>query len=155
MPKKSRSFALKGKPNSGITLLVAILVIASLSLLFLCGTNCCISCGLTPTGAAAGSTQGGGVYEYFYNGTSSEGLPGTGTGILSGGDGSPGNPYQISTCAELSAIRNNLNANYIITNNIVCTGLWSPIGENPLGTSNDWFKGVLDGQDFTVSGGGE
>jgi hypothetical protein len=56
----------------------------------------------SPTGAAT-TTKEGGVYEYFYNGTPgggvAGGVPGGGgnVGILSGGDGSPGNPYQITS----------------------------------------------------------
>ena len=35
-----------------------------------------------------------------------------------GGDGSPGDPYQISNVTELQAIKDDLSAHYILVNNI-------------------------------------
>jgi len=65
-----------------------------------------------------------------------------------GGDGTADNPYQISTAIQLNAIRNNLSAYYILTNNIDCAGLtkWVPIG-----TIEEPFSGSLKGNGFIIS----
>jgi len=50
----------------------------------------------------------------------------------------------ISNETELKAIANNLSANYRLTNDIVLTGEWTPIGkEKP-------FSGILDGNNFVI-----
>lgn len=61
-----------------------------------------------------------------------------------GGDGSAGNPYQITNCTDFQAISSNLSANYIISNNFSCSGVsnWASLGT---------FSGVLDGNDKTIS----
>ena len=75
---------------------------------------------------------------------------------FAGGDGSVGNPFQISTCQELQDMNTSLGSNYILINDIDCdvapfnTGSgFSPVGNlNPIGA----FKGTLDGQGFNVTG---
>ena len=61
-----------------------------------------------------------------------------------GGDGTSGNPYQVTNCTDFQAINSNLSANYIISNNFSCSGVtsWSAMGQ---------FTGVLDGNDKTIS----
>lgn len=64
------------------------------------------------------------------------------------GTGTLADPYQITSCAGLQEIRDDLTANYIIMNDINCTGVdWVPIGSNP----GDTLTGVLDGDGHTVS----
>jgi hypothetical protein len=53
----------------------------------------------------------------------------------------------ISTDAELNAIRNNLSGSYILVNDIILSGNWTPIG-----TSTNPFTGVFDGNGYTISG---
>ncbi|MDZ7771337.1 MAG: GLUG motif-containing protein [Balneolaceae bacterium] len=76
------------------------------------------------------------------------------------GDGTSGTPYEITTSAQLDAIRGDLDAHYILTEDIelsTATGSggvfyhggagWEPIGEN-----GDEFTGSLDGNGHTISG---
>ena len=82
-------------------------------------------------------------------------LPGLG-GVayaFSGGDGSSGNPYQVSTCDDLESIATgDPSVNYVLTQDIDCSGVNGGTGFIPIGGFNtSQFKGVLDGQNFTVS----
>lgn len=54
---------------------------------------------------------------------------------------------KISTEAQLRAIANNLNGSYVLTQDITLTGEWTPIG-----TSDNPFKGTLNGQGHTIIG---
>jgi len=78
----------------------------------------------------------------------------TGFQIFGGGDGSPGNPYQISTCLQLQNMSLDLNANYILINNINCSDTinWN-LGEgfDPIGDNTNPFTGSLDGQGFNIT----
>jgi len=68
-----------------------------------------------------------------------------------GGDGSSGNPYQITNCVELQEMNTNLNAYYILINDIDCSDTvnWnSEAGFVPLGT----FTGIFDGQEYKITG---
>jgi hypothetical protein len=58
-------------------------------------------------------------------------------------DGTPLRPYQVSTPAQLQAVQNNLNAHYVMTQNIDMTafGLFAPI---------TGFGGVFDGMGYQV-----
>ena len=58
-----------------------------------------------------------------------------------GGDGSSGDPYQVSTCQQLQNISGNLSAHYEIVQNIDC----EPIDFNPIGDNETGFTGSLDG----------
>lgn len=74
---------------------------------------------------------------------------------FSGGDGSAGNPYQISTCIELQNISSDLTASYVLASNIDCSDTinWnSGAGFEPIATGASTFTGKLDGQGRTVSG---
>lgn len=54
---------------------------------------------------------------------------------------------KISTEAQLRAIANDLNGSYVLENDITLTDVWTPIG-----TSDNPFKGTLDGQGHTIKG---
>lgn len=74
---------------------------------------------------------------------------------FSGGDGSAGNPYQISTCTDLQNISSDLTASYVLYSDIDCsdTTNWnSGAGFEPIATGASTFTGMLDGQGHTVSG---
>jgi hypothetical protein len=62
---------------------------------------------------------------------------------FAGGDGSAGDPFQISSCAELADINSALDANYILVSDIDCSGVTSFITGS--------FTGVFDGQGFKIS----
>lgn len=66
---------------------------------------------------------------------------------FAGGDGTPENPYQIATVEQLDAIRYNLSAYFVLTNDIDLSGIspWKPIGIN-----SSPFKGTLDGAGYTI-----
>ena len=77
---------------------------------------------------------------------------------FSGGDGSSGNPYRISTAADLAAIAQQVNNSGIahydgvyfkLYNDINLGGMeWAPIGKND---STYWFNGNFDGDGHTIS----
>lgn len=72
-----------------------------------------------------------------------------------GGTGTIGDPYQISTCAELQDMRNGLSSNYILTSNVDCsaTSGWNGgQGFIPVGTSGTPFVGTFNGNNYTISG---
>ena len=54
---------------------------------------------------------------------------------------------KISTEAQLRAIANDLNGSYVLEKDITLTDVWTPIG-----TSDNPFKGTLDGQGHTIKG---
>ncbi len=63
------------------------------------------------------------------------------------GDGSVENPYQISNADQLAAINDDLDAHYILMNDILLNDEeWTPIA------SVTAFTGSLDGKDFTIRG---
>jgi hypothetical protein len=75
---------------------------------------------------------------------------------FAGGDGTEGNPWQITTPEELSSVRNHLGSSnqdkhFIMINDIELTGTtyenWVPIGMPSYG-----FTGTFDGNNFIVSG---
>ncbi|MEC0238309.1 S-layer homology domain-containing protein [Paenibacillus dokdonensis] len=80
---------------------------------------------------------------------------------FSGGDGTVGNPYIVTTPEQLDAIRNNLGANYKLGNNIDLTAylaqdgggyndgkFWRPIAEFVFQT----FYGTFDGDGYVIRG---
>ena len=77
---------------------------------------------------------------------------------FSGGDGSSGNPYRISTAADLAAIAQQVNNSGIahydgvyfkLYKDINLGGMeWAPIGKND---STYWFNGNFDGDGHTIS----
>lgn len=81
-----------------------------------------------------------------------------------GGEGSSGAPYQISTCAQLQDMEDDLTAYYEITGDIDCSatdptdgaydadGPWSAgVGFIPIGSTTP-FSGSLDGNSHSISG---
>jgi len=73
---------------------------------------------------------------------------------FAGGDGSSGNPYQISNWSELNNMRDNLYAYYILTTNLSSTTPgYSGIGNNwtPIGGCGDPFQGDFNGNNKTIS----
>ena len=54
---------------------------------------------------------------------------------------------KISTEEQLRAIANDLNSSYVLENDITLTDVWTPIG-----TSDNPFKGTLNGQGHTIKG---
>lgn len=78
---------------------------------------------------------------------------------FSGGDGSEENPFLISNKSELNLIREHLNANFKLTNDIVFedsdfykTGsfYYNGIGFVPIGTDASPFTGVFDGNGYKI-----
>lgn len=74
-------------------------------------------------------------------------LPGTEAAAISG-SGTAESPYVITSAAELQAVNDDLDAYYVLGNNISLSGQsFEPLG-------NEWdgpFTGTLDGRGFTVS----
>ncbi len=74
---------------------------------------------------------------------------------FSGGDGSPGNPYRVSTTEQLQAISEYLSSHFIQINNINAssTSGWnSGQGFSPIGSSSMPFTGTFNGSGFEISG---
>ena len=70
------------------------------------------------------------------------------TKFENGGDGTPENPYIISTFGDLQQIKNDLKAHYRIANNIDAAGeTLKPI----VGSDLNGFSGTLDGADYIIS----
>jgi LPXTG-motif cell wall-anchored protein len=73
-----------------------------------------------------------------------------------GGDGlSEGTAYQIEDCQDLQDMANDLDAYYILVDDIDCSDTvnWNAgAGFIPVGTNGSRFVGQLDGDDYTVSG---
>lgn len=70
---------------------------------------------------------------------------------FAGGTGASGSPYQISTCAELLKIDDttaNLSKAYEFSNNVDC----SATSVVPLANGSTYFSGVLNGNNFSLSG---
>ncbi len=63
------------------------------------------------------------------------------------GDGSENNPYQISTCAELYQMNNDLDAHYVMTASVDCSHDLTVI----TGTSAAPFAGTFNGNGFTIA----
>lgn len=63
------------------------------------------------------------------------------------GDGSEANPYVIKTVQDLKDMSLELNAHYVLDNDLDLSGVeWTPIGDETTP-----FTGVLDGNDHTIS----
>ena len=63
---------------------------------------------------------------------------------FAGGDGSLENPYQISTAEQLNSIRNDLDAHYILMNDISLSSSWHTI--------EGCFTGTFEGNNKTING---
>ncbi|MCD4821069.1 MAG: hypothetical protein K8R11_03130 [Methanococcoides sp.] len=74
---------------------------------------------------------------------------------FAGGNGTAGNPYQISTVDQLQSMSGYLSANYKLINDIDASSTinWnSGAGFEPIGRSSDKFKGFFDGQGYEITG---
>ena len=105
---------------------------------------------------AEGNTSGGNGKRLLANGS-----PGKSGETFADGDGTQGNPYQIETAAQLDLVRDNLNANYIITNDIAFDesdfsegGQFYNNGNGwlPIGSSGSPFTGSVNGNNHVISG---
>lgn len=71
---------------------------------------------------------------------------------FAGGDGSEGNPFQITTCNQLndmSSSETNANKSYVLNNSIDCTGI--SYQSIKFGEGGDAFSGILEGNNYTIS----
>lgn len=105
-------------------------------------------------------------YPYFQwmestPGWEAEQAPGYGEKDFANGAGTAEDPYQITSAAELSAIRNNLSAHYILTTVVAIQaedyqddGAFYNYGKGwePIGTESKPFKGKFNGNGMTISG---
>ncbi len=72
---------------------------------------------------------------------------------FAGGDGTQGDPYQITTAEQLQEIQNNLSSYFILTQNIDASGTssWnSGAGFVPIG-GDSTFKGNLNGKGYKIT----
>ncbi|UCH90122.1 MAG: right-handed parallel beta-helix repeat-containing protein [Thermoplasmata archaeon] len=70
--------------------------------------------------------------------------------VSAGGDGSPGNPYEISNVKDLQNMKSDLDAHYILINDIDASSTkgWNGgAGFEPVGT----FTGSLDGKGYKIT----
>lgn len=67
--------------------------------------------------------------------------------LLNSGNGSEGLPYQLSNCADLQVVRENLSANYQLEGNINCDALTV----EPIGSIGTPFIGTFNGNGYTIS----
>lgn len=63
------------------------------------------------------------------------------------GSGTEADPFVITSEADLKLVNSNLAASYILGSDVAITSAWSPIG-----SVLDPFKGVFDGDGFTITG---
>jgi len=74
---------------------------------------------------------------------------------FAGGNGTVGNPYQISTVDQLQNMSGDLSVNYKLINDIDASDTinWnSNAGFEPIGRSSNKFKGTFDGQGYEITG---
>ncbi|WNY25759.1 GLUG motif-containing protein [Methanolapillus millepedarum] len=65
------------------------------------------------------------------------------------GNGTPSDPYQITTIAQLDEVRHNLSASYILMNDLDFSGSnlsWEPIGEADVDSKSGQLSGLFSGQ---------
>ena len=81
--------------------------------------------------------------------------------LFAGGTGTSEDPFQIETVEQLDCIRNDLNAHYVLNNDLSFNAAdFSENGQffnegkgwDPIGDENGPFAGSLNGQQFTISG---
>jgi hypothetical protein len=75
--------------------------------------------------------------------------------VFLGGYAKADSPIEISSWSELSDIRNDLTADYILVNDLTASDAdYSGIGDswNPIGSSGSMFTGNLNGQGYSISG---
>jgi len=79
-------------------------------------------------------------------------IPAAAFSQFAGGDGSSGNPYQVSTAAELNNVRNYLTSYFIQTADIqLGESPWNQgEGWNPIGTNSTSFQGNYNGGNYKI-----
>ncbi len=82
------------------------------------------------------------------------GVPSAQASPFEGGDGSPGNPYQIATAEQLYSVREAayLDKDFVLVNDIDLSGYRSGAGWQPIGTLGSPFTGSVHGAVYTISG---
>ncbi|MCC5905962.1 MAG: hypothetical protein JJU13_07150 [Balneolaceae bacterium] len=70
--------------------------------------------------------------------------------IFDGGTGTPDDPYEVSTLSQLNEVRNHLDAHFILVNDINASAT-STEEFDPIGTEQEGFSGVFDGDGFEIS----
>jgi hypothetical protein len=74
------------------------------------------------------------------------------TNVFTVGNGTSGNPYQISTAIEFNSLRNDLTAHYVLTADIDLSEFSNDgAGFEPIGSTSP-FTGVLDGGGHAITG---
>ncbi|OGI70512.1 hypothetical protein A3A09_00675 [Candidatus Nomurabacteria bacterium RIFCSPLOWO2_01_FULL_42_20] len=126
---------------------------------------------LSPSGVFSGIPTTGGVFNFTVTATDNSSPVKTATKQLKknvrpawpGGDGTPGNPFQITGCELLQAMEENLVAYYKLNNSIDCSDTvnwdngagFKPIGKTdlewPFSDTFQQFTGSFDGMGFTIS----
>src|SRR3989339_115018 len=73
---------------------------------------------------------------------------------FAGGSGTSGDPYQISTCAQLQHMRSSLSSYYVLNGDVDCgVAPWnSGSGFQPVGNSTSYLTKGLNGAGYTISG---
>jgi hypothetical protein len=71
--------------------------------------------------------------------------------FFDGGDGTPGNPYQISRLDQLQEMQNFLDSHFLLTGDIDASETSVGDGFDPIGDNSTPFTGSLDGNGFTIS----
>lgn len=71
--------------------------------------------------------------------------------FFDGGDGTVGNPYQISRLDQLQAMQNEPGAHYLLMGDIDASSTASGEGFTPVGNNSTPFSGSLDGDGYTIS----
>ncbi|KKR13355.1 MAG: Surface protein containing Ig-like protein domain-like protein, partial [Candidatus Falkowbacteria bacterium GW2011_GWA2_39_24] len=73
---------------------------------------------------------------------------------FAGGAGTSGNPYQITTCAQLQLMDSYRTSYFILNNNIDCAvaPFNTGVGFLPIGDATTKFSGGFNGADYTIDG---
>lgn len=71
--------------------------------------------------------------------------------FFDGGDGTPGNPYQISRLDQLQAMQEFPDSHFILIGDIDASDTSTGEGFNPVGDNTTPFTGSLDGNGFVIS----
>lgn len=76
--------------------------------------------------------------------------------FLIDGDGTPGNPFQITSWAQLDSVRNELDAHYLLMNTLDSNSSGystynTDEGWTPIGTPGNPFTGSFDGNGFAIN----
>lgn len=107
------------------------------------------------------TTVSGYVVEYGEPGHTASAIPEkditiTTTAVtFAGGNGTSGNPYQITDCERFQGLNQNLSAHYVLAGNLDCTettGWNGGKGFDPIGDDSYPFTGTIDGNGHTIDG---